>query len=92
MKIIPYTPWVLCSMVVAGIPAADTYSLLESKKYGTPWFSSSRIELPVTNLFLGFHESREYTTMNAIKSEIWRVREVCTGDAMFSTTLERKPV
>lgn len=72
--------------------AFDTHSLLQSKKYGTPWYSSNWLEQPVTNLYLAFHESREYTTTNAIKSEIWRVREVRAGEAVFLTTLERKPI
>ena len=79
-------------MCVAGIPAADTCSVLESKKYGTLSFSSSRSALPVTNLDLAFHQCREHTTMNAIKSKIWRVREARSGDAVSSTTLEQKPI
>lgn len=79
-------------MLVAGVLAADAHSLLESKKYGTPWYSANWLEQPVTNFYLAFHESREYSTINAIKSEIWRVREVPVGDAVFWTTLERKPI
>lgn len=92
MKIFPYTVWALCSMLVFRLLAAETYSLLGSRKYAIPWYSSNWQEQPVANLSFAFHESREYTTMNAIKSEIWRVREVRAGDAVFWTTLERKPI
>ena len=84
--------WALSSIFMGAVLAADTHSLLESKKYGTPWYSSSWLEQPVTNLYLAFYPSREYTTTNAIKSETWRVREVQAGDAVFWTTLERKPI
>ena len=92
MKILILSAWALASIIPAAFLAADAHSLLEAKKYPTPWFSSNWLEEPVTNVYLAFHESREYTTLNAIKSEIWRVREVRVGHSVFWTTLERKPV
>ena len=80
------------TMLVAAFLAADASSLLKSKNYSTPWYSSNWIEQPITNLYLSFHDSREYTTTNAIKSEVWRVREVRVGKSVFWTTLERKPI
>jgi len=43
--------------------------------YKTPWYSTSWLAQPYTNLRLALHPDREYWTMNAIKNERWLVQE-----------------
>lgn len=70
----------------------DTADLQESLSFPTPWYSTNWLLYPVTNLYLAFHDSREYITTNALKTERWRVREVKVGNALFWTRLDSQPL
>lgn len=55
------------------------------------WFGTW-MAMPYTNARVLLASSREYATPNAIKSEMWRVREAVIGGTAFWTVLERTPV
>lgn len=60
-------------------------------KHKDSWFGTW-LEMPYTNARVLIAPHKEYETTNAIKSEVWRVREAFIGGTAFWTALERKPV
>ena len=84
----------LAGLSATGVVVADAISFhaaLQSS-YTTPWHSTSWLREPYTNAVLAFYPANDYWTMNAIKSERWRVRERTVGGVTFWTTLERQPI
>lgn len=60
-------------------------------KHKNSWFGTW-LEMPYTNARVLIAPHKEYETTNAIKSEVWRVREASIGGTAFWTALERKPI
>lgn len=75
--------WVVCD--------AFHYHRMIAADYKTPWYSASWLAQPYTNLRLALQPAREYWTMNAIKTEQWRIRETAVDNVVFWTALERIP-
>lgn len=81
---------VACFVAVwVGCDAARFHSI----KGMTPdsWFGSW-LAMPYSNARVLLASHRDYETRNAIKSEVWRVREAVIGGTAFWTTLDRKAI
>lgn len=83
----------ICVCALAWIlPDAIAYHDQASSDYRTPWYSTSWLEQPYTNLRLLAQPASEYKTRNAIGTEQWLVRDVKVGSKTFWTILQRKPI
>ncbi len=86
--------WALAALFALPVWIGDVAKFhdLQDGHYKTPWYTTSWLRMPYTNLRLANSERREYWTKNAIRSEDWLVREVRLGELTYWTTLRREPV
>lgn len=64
-----------------------------SRNYKTPWYDTSYIKEPYTNLKFAFVDKESQNTtwlLNSIRTEAWLVKTTQVGDKTFWTIIERK--
>lgn len=83
----------LTAFVINFVSNIFEFNKILSNDYKTPWYDSSYIKEPYTNLKFAFVDKESQNTtwlLNSIRTEAWLVQTTQVGDKTFWTIIERK--